>query len=708
MADVTTLGIGVDSSGVRKATDDIDKLNIGMAKSVGVGVGFERMIEQATTKVIQLAEAFVGLGVSLGHYQDLAEQTNADPAGLASLQIAADVANMSLENVAMMMNRMTQSVSRAKDDTTGAGRALKSLGIDTKEFLSLQADQQYKLIAERLNQYADSSSKVALAQALFGRGGAQQLVMMKELASQGDSTNIITNEMIKRADDLTDAMTRQSSQTRQLLKVLSAEGLLGALSDAQTAFTEVAKSVLSVDKETGKLDATNLKKFADDAVDYMAFAADAILSIPAAVKVVGNTIGATAAMFNNFMTVDPKNLKAANDAVRDAFQEDLTAISSGVTKFRDALKNAREKKAAALRADQAAWGREGRAGSGAQLDFTPVKETKDKVVKEKVGGIPEYMKEYLKLTEAEDRFIQRLATETATMGMSKLQVDLYKISLQDLTDSKRKEATDLAIAMDTKRQELELDKERQKMLEDLKTDGEKLYEQEQKIYALFSDEVTQKKLLADANAKYQKTLKDQAKATDELDRFTVKAAENIENVLATGLADAMEGKFDRIDKAFLKMLNSMVANALAANISNYIFGDYGKTGKIGGAAKSLWDKLMGAAGGAGAGAGAGAGTDVGGYVGSDFIGGVLPFASGGRPPTGRPSLVGEKGPELFVPDSAGTVVPNSALGGRYLSVNQVINVGGGASKNDVAMAMAVAKQQAKSEIADMMSRGAFA
>jgi len=39
------------------------------------------------------------------------------------------------------------------------------------------------------------------------------------------------------------------------------------------------------------------------------------------------------------------------------------------------------------------------------------------------------------------------------------------------------------------------------------------------------------------------------------------------------------------------------------------------------------------------------------------------FADGGRPPTGKMSLVGERGPELFVPDSAGTIVPNHALGG---------------------------------------------
>ena len=51
--------------------------------------------------------------------------------------------------------------------------------------------------------------------------------------------------------------------------------------------------------------------------------------------------------------------------------------------------------------------------------------------------------------------------------------------------------------------------------------------------------------------------------------------------------------------------------------------------------------------------------------------GLPKFANGGRPPVGRASLVGERGPELFVPRSSGTIVPNNALGG---STNVVVNV----------------------------------
>jgi hypothetical protein len=60
--------------------------------------------------------------------------------------------------------------------------------------------------------------------------------------------------------------------------------------------------------------------------------------------------------------------------------------------------------------------------------------------------------------------------------------------------------------------------------------------------------------------------------------------------------------------------------------------------------------------------------------------GLLGFANGGRPPVGKPSIVGEKGPELFVPRSSGTIVPNNKLGGGG-STSVVVNVD--ASGSDV-------------------------
>jgi len=63
---------------------------------------------------------------------------------------------------------------------------------------------------------------------------------------------------------------------------------------------------------------------------------------------------------------------------------------------------------------------------------------------------------------------------------------------------------------------------------------------------------------------------------------------------------------------------------------------------------------------------------------SSFLG----FANGGRPPVGRASIVGERGPELFVPNSAGTIIPNNKLGGGD-SITNIVNVSVDASGSSV-------------------------
>ena len=66
------------------------------------------------------------------------------------------------------------------------------------------------------------------------------------------------------------------------------------------------------------------------------------------------------------------------------------------------------------------------------------------------------------------------------------------------------------------------------------------------------------------------------------------------------------------------------------------------------------------------------GAGAGGFLGG-IIGGL--FADGGRPPVGKASIVGERGPELFVPKVAGTIIPNNAIGGGDNTTNMVtVNV----------------------------------
>ena len=53
-------------------------------------------------------------------------------------------------------------------------------------------------------------------------------------------------------------------------------------------------------------------------------------------------------------------------------------------------------------------------------------------------------------------------------------------------------------------------------------------------------------------------------------------------------------------------------------------------------------------------------------------GGLKLFADGGSPPVGVPSIVGERGPELFVPSTSGTIIPNNQLGSMMGGGAQVV------------------------------------
>jgi phage-related minor tail protein len=70
--------------------------------------------------------------------------------------------------------------------------------------------------------------------------------------------------------------------------------------------------------------------------------------------------------------------------------------------------------------------------------------------------------------------------------------------------------------------------------------------------------------------------------------------------------------------------------------------------------------------------------------------------------SGRAYLVGERGPELFMPGQSGTIMPNGAGG---VTINQTIHAAAGVNRSELMFAMDVAKQQAKAEIEDSLARG---
>jgi hypothetical protein len=83
-------------------------------------------------------------------------------------------------------------------------------------------------------------------------------------------------------------------------------------------------------------------------------------------------------------------------------------------------------------------------------------------------------------------------------------------------------------------------------------------------------------------------------------------------------------------------------------------------------------------------------------------------ATGGPVSADAPYLVGERGPELFVPSTAGRIVPNNAMGKDSESIVQNINISTGVAQTVRAEIMSLMPQiisAAKSAVADARMRG---
>jgi len=130
------------------------------------------------------------------------------------------------------------------------------------------------------------------------------------------------------------------------------------------------------------------------------------------------------------------------------------------------------------------------------------------------------------------------------------------------------------------------------------TEYEKLLEQVRLGSVTFKTQAQQDEALASAqtldfikeqNKAYEETqahLKELSKVSQEtaseMDEFAREAARSIQDSLGDGLYSLLSGNFDNIGQKFAETLMRMAADAAAANLAGALFGDYGKTGQIGG------------------------------------------------------------------------------------------------------------------------------
>ena len=160
---------------------------------------------------------------------------------------------------------------------------------------------------------------------------------------------------------------------------------------------------------------------------------------------------------------------------------------------------------------------------------------------------------------------------------------------------------------------------------------------------------------------------------DQLKEKFMEIGQGIEQGIVSNLTDAVMGT-QTLAGAAINVLNDLKRKLVEVAMQRAVSG-------IGNSIGGFLGGIFGGGKGGGGLFGGGGGSGV--KFGSVNLGIGQRFANGGRPPVGKASLVGERGPELFVPRSAGTIIPNNAIGGGGDSITNIVNVSVDASGSAV-------------------------
>ena len=215
-----------------------------------------------------------------------------------------------------------------------------------------------------------------------------------------------------------------------------------------------------------------------------------------------------------------------------------------------------------------------------------------------------------------------------------------------------------------------LEIKKKEVLEDIK-----LLEGRNKTLEKEAEITEEKKKQNEEHKKSEELINKQKEATEKLKEKMTEVGEEIESSIKNNLRDAITGA-KTFGEAMSGVLNRIRDKILDAQL----------------------DKLIGGFGEAfGKGASGGEKKGLGGFLGG-ILGGL--FANGGQPPVNKISVVGERGPELFVPTSKGTIIPNGGFGGESTTNVITVNVdakgssvqGSDAQGNELGQQIAIAIQ----------------
>lgn len=640
------------------------------------------------TAAIAANAAFNALLDEAAKFQDLAEMTGASAEGIASFAVAAATAGVQIESVAAATIKLTKNLVGVDDESKAAGAALAAIGIKVDEFKKLDPAAQYETVSKALAGYADGAGKTAVALALFGKSGAEQLKVMKALEEQGGRQKILTQEQIDQADAYRDAQAKLTAEFGLYASAIATEfigptnALIGVLKDA-------AAEILNAGAAAGDLARNGgVRAFAEDAGRALAGFMDYVKQSAAELRVLIDFANSSLTALKQAASFDFSGVRKTSEEFRARYgldelgrkvQQDSgkEAAKTFVQAYNEQLAASKRTAFAATDPRRLDLGANGKpVDNRGTINFGGgVKPPKASGGGRSSGAAKDPFAEAQRYLEGLQKQLEK--TQELTVQEQVLR-DLQMGRLGQVSAAQKDQLLNIAGQIDAARAAEEADKKRAEAAEQaaraqksLMDEGARLYEEtrtpleqfnaaQDRLNTLLESGAIDFVTAARAGEQYKKTLDESTKVVTQMDEFAKNAAENIQRSLGDTLVDVMNGNFKTIGKGFADMLQRMAAEALAAQIARKLFGS------------------------------------ISGGEGEGWLGGVLKLfgsAVGGKAAGGSVSpfsmhRVNEQGPELLDVNGKqylmngnrnARVTPNSKIGGG-MSVSQAFYLNEPASR----------------------------
>lgn len=211
---------------VTKVTAETSSFLTGMAgvatAAVAASTAVFVAVDKITDRIDVLGKRAQKLGVDFEAFQGLA--------------YAADIANVPIERLQQGMVKLAKNVYDAANGNKEAEASFKKLGLSAATLQTMSLDKQYAAISDAISKVSNKNEQLALSMKIFGKSGADQLLLIRDNASG----------LIKEFDDLGISISesqRAASESFQDTK-RKLEALLGGIADQVASDVAPAFTIL--------------------------------------------------------------------------------------------------------------------------------------------------------------------------------------------------------------------------------------------------------------------------------------------------------------------------------------------------------------------------------------------------------------------------------------------------------------------------------